>query len=94
MLTEAPVDITGDLSSVEVMEKDDATFTCELSKPGQKVTWQVSGKKVKPSDKYEMISDGKVRGSVQFPFTPSVNGLQRSVGKSPAGFDFGQHERN
>ena len=50
--------MTGDLSSVEVMEKEDARFTCELSKPGQEVTWQVKGKKVKASNKYQMSSDG------------------------------------
>ncbi len=41
--SEAPVDMTGDLSSVEVMEKEDAVFTCELSKPAP-VTWQINGK--------------------------------------------------
>ena len=51
--------MTGDLSSVEVMEKEDATFVCELSKPKQEVTWQIKGKKIKPNKKYEMSSDGK-----------------------------------
>ena len=53
------MDMTGDLSSVEVMEKEDATFVCELSKPKQDVTWQIKGKKIKPNKKYEMSSDGK-----------------------------------
>ena len=58
-VTEAPVDMTGDLTSVEVMEKEDAIFVCELSKPKQEVTWQIKGKKIKPNKKYEMSSDGK-----------------------------------
>ena len=51
--------MTGDLSSVEVMEKEDATFVCELSKTKQDVIWQINDKKIKPSKKYEMSSDGK-----------------------------------
>ena len=57
-VSESPIDITKDLSSVEVVEKQDATFTCELSKAGQKVTWLIDGKPIKSSDKYEIIDDG------------------------------------
>ena len=57
-IIEAPIDMTLDRSSVEVMEKEDATFVCELSKPDLDVIWMVNGKKIKPSDKYEMITEG------------------------------------
>ncbi len=49
---ELPIDIQKDLSSQEVEEGQDATFTCELSKPNQPVTWSVGGKPVENSDKY------------------------------------------
>ena len=55
-ILELPVEFTVDLSSVEVFEKEDATFTCELSKADIQVTWLVKGKKIKPSKKYVIDS--------------------------------------
>ena len=50
------MEFTVDLSSVEVTENEDATFTCELSKPNVDVTWFVKGNKVKPDKKFEIDS--------------------------------------
>ena len=58
LLAELPVEVTVPLTPVEVMEGEDATFVCELSKPDQPVTWTVAGKKIKPSSKYVIESDG------------------------------------
>ena len=54
IVLELPIDITKDLASQEVFEKEDATFTCELSKPNQPVDWYIGTKKIKPSEKYEL----------------------------------------
>ena len=58
-LSDSPIDITQDLSSVEVVEKQDATFTCELSKAGQEVTWMINGQPITASDKYMITDDGR-----------------------------------
>lgn len=46
--------MTKQLENVEVIEKDKARFVTQLSKPNEKVEWYVAGKKVEPSDKYEI----------------------------------------
>lgn len=48
--------MTKQLENVEVIEKDTAKFVTQLSKPNEKVEWFVAGKKVEPSDKYEIES--------------------------------------
>ena len=58
LLTEGPIDFTTDLKSVEVLEGEDATFTCEVSKPNQEATWMIDGQEIQPNDKYEMVTDG------------------------------------
>jgi len=55
---EKPVAIEKELTSIEVDEHQDATFEVVLNKPDQKVAWFVKGKKIKPSDKYIIESDG------------------------------------
>lgn len=58
-VSESPIDITKDLSSVEVVETQDATFSCELSKAGQEVTWFINGNPITTSDKYQIVDDGQ-----------------------------------
>ena len=51
---EKPVEVSQPLTDVTVQEEADATFTCQLSKPNQKVEWFFGGKTIKPSEKYEI----------------------------------------
>ena len=48
------------LSDQTCKETQDAIFECEVSKPNKPVTWYCYGKKIKPSDKYEIVVDGTV----------------------------------
>ena len=57
---EIPVDFTVPLSDVSALEKSTAEFVCELSKEVDKVKWFVDDVEVKESDKYKVVSKGKV----------------------------------
>ena len=58
LYSEMAIEFRKELDSQEVMEDEDVTFTCELNKPNQEVTWVFAGKTIRPSKKYEMSSDG------------------------------------
>ena len=46
------------LKDQTVMEHNEATFTCEISKPGRKVTWYRGDQEIKPDKKHQMTSSG------------------------------------
>jgi len=57
--TEIPVQITTPLQDQEVMEKQEATFVCEVSKPNQTAKWLCNGVEVNiASGRYEVKVDG------------------------------------
>ena len=56
---EIPVQITTPLQDQEVMEKQEATFVCEVSKPNQTAKWLCNGVEVNiASGRYEVKVDG------------------------------------
>ncbi|KAI8775759.1 titin isoform X2, partial [Biomphalaria glabrata] len=55
-----PTDIVKHLEDQNIKEKQPFTFTCELSKPGVKVSWLKDGLKVSPEDGFKVTVEGKV----------------------------------
>ncbi|XP_075924767.1 immunoglobulin superfamily member 22-like [Petromyzon marinus] len=56
---EAPVKIEG-LVDQEADEFGSATLTCQLSKPAVEVAWKKDSTLLQPSDKYEILQEGKI----------------------------------
>ena len=46
------------LQDVKVPEHNEATFSCEVSKPGKPVKWFRNGKEIKPDKKHVVTADG------------------------------------
>lgn len=62
IVEEALVEFTIKLPDVTIATKNtDVILTVELSNPNVDVTWFRKSKKIKPSNKYEMFTDGSVR---------------------------------
>lgn len=57
--TESPIEIIKHLQDQKVKEKEPVTFTCELSKPGVKVSWLKDGFKISEEDGFIVKVDGK-----------------------------------
>ena len=58
--TEPTAEFTVPLKEVQSVEGQTVEMTCELSKPGQKVTWLKDGVELQPSDHCELVVDGCV----------------------------------
>ena len=48
------------MSSIEVKEKETATFTCETSTENTKVVWKKNGKEIKSNKRVKIVADLKV----------------------------------
>jgi len=59
-LPEIPVTFTVPLKDTVTMVAEEATMTCEVSKPNQKVQWLKDGKPIRPDKKTKVEVDGKV----------------------------------
>lgn len=46
------------LQDLEIIEKQTATFVCEVSKPGQKAAWLKDGKPIKTGGRYDIRVEG------------------------------------
>lgn len=57
----APVFFQKELKNQDVIEGDDITLHCEVSKPGVRVEWRKGGVVLQPGNKYEMKQEGRVR---------------------------------
>lgn len=57
-LTEAPLEIVIPLQDQEILERQTATFVCEVSKPNQKAKWLKDDKEIKTGGRYEIRVDG------------------------------------
>ena len=57
-VTEIPLQIVTPLQDQEVMEKQEATFVCEVSKPNQTAKWQRNGVDLVAAVRYEVKVDG------------------------------------
>nr|XP_006823016.1 PREDICTED: titin-like [Saccoglossus kowalevskii] len=55
-----PVEFVVPVKPVDVIERQTAAFECEISEDAE-VTWQKDGEDIQPSEKYEYISEGKIR---------------------------------
>ena len=60
MNTEPTAEFTVPLREVQSVEGQTVEMSCELSKPGQKVTWLKDGVELKPDDRCEVVVDGCV----------------------------------
>ena len=58
--TEPTAEFTVPLKEVQSVEGQTVEMTCELSKPGQTVTWLKDGVELKPDDRCEVVVDGCV----------------------------------
>ena len=65
LLVELPVKLTKNLQNRTVQELDSVTLECELSKPGQTVTWLYNGKPLKTDNRVIVKASGK-RHSLTF----------------------------
>ena len=52
---EEPTVFTKPLTDQTIQEFEDATFTCEVSKPNKEVKFYKDGKEIKPNKKYEIV---------------------------------------
>ena len=57
-VTEIPLQIVTPLQDQEVMEKQEATFVCEVSKPNQTAKWLRNGVEVASAGRMEIKVDG------------------------------------
>ena len=57
---EGPTTFTVPLQEQTVIEKETATFTCEVSKPDKKVKWFKSGKEIIPDQHFTIDCDACV----------------------------------
>ena len=70
-----PVSITVPLHDLEAMEKDSATFTCELSKPNRTDgKWQFKGEDITVSEKFKIVTDGNKQSLVVADLTLAEQG--------------------
>lgn len=53
-------DFTRPLEDVKVFERENATFTCEVTHKNVPVTWYVNSEQVVPSTKYQVLTEGAV----------------------------------
>ena len=57
---EPTAEFTVPLKEVQSVEGQTVEMSCELSKPGQKVTWLKDGVELKPDDRCQVVVDGCV----------------------------------
>lgn len=57
---EPTAEFTVPLKEVQSVEGQTVEMSCELSKPGQKVTWLKDGVELQPDDRCEVVVDGCV----------------------------------
>ena len=64
LLSELPVEITKQLSNLEVMEKQTVMFECEVSKPNQVAIWFQGADKIEPGvgdwERFRVEVDGHI----------------------------------
>ncbi|KAH9498303.1 hypothetical protein Btru_006488 [Bulinus truncatus] len=60
LVEESPTEIVKHLEDQNIKEKQPFTFTCEISKPGVKVSWLKDGLKVSSEDGFKVTVDGRV----------------------------------
>ena len=58
--SELPVSVVTPLEDQVAIEKESIGFKCKLSKVGQKVKWIKDGEEIKPSEKYQISTDGQI----------------------------------
>ena len=56
--SELPITFTKLLSNLEVVEKQEAVFECEVSKPNQPAKWLCNGQEIPESDRVKATCDG------------------------------------
>ncbi|CAH1802745.1 unnamed protein product, partial [Owenia fusiformis] len=60
LVEEAPLVFMTPLKDVTVMEKETASFECEISKPDQKATWYIEGEEVQESERVQIDMDSTI----------------------------------
>ena len=58
-MTEAPAEILVPLADQKVVEKETATFQCEVSKPNLKPTWKKGEQELKHGDRFDISTVGQ-----------------------------------